>query len=364
MPIAASDITIVFQGPVVGGPEGTARLIRLTRRALLHSPIILSTWIGTDLADIDVDTVLLSEDPGTLPGIKRRDGPGEPNNINRQIVSTQAGVQKATTRYTLKLRTDCALERTAFLTLFDRLRRHDGVPRIVASSLFTIDPWMFEQLPYHVSDWVQFGETPALQTYWSLPYMAHQDATYYERHPHARHSTFLDRRFRTRWAVEQYLAMHYARHLGFPMPAYHNDIAPAVLAGHRHFLARHVLILDPWDMGLRFPKYAWAYRSSFQRLNCVLFLDWYRLFLEEGGRTLQGMPSAEELHARLAQKRVARLLGRYLDKAGPLLLRPGIKQVANRLLALLTGHRRAGAPRLWSRECNGKDGALPPIGVV
>jgi hypothetical protein len=55
----------------------------------------------------------------------------------------------------------------------------------------------------------------------------------------------------------------------------------------RRFLAEHFLILDPWQVGLRFPKYAWAYRSSFQWLNCLLFQDWYRLYLDHGGAPIK-----------------------------------------------------------------------------
>ncbi|ALA61026.1 WavE lipopolysaccharide synthesis family protein [Nitrospira moscoviensis] len=345
MTITDSDITFVFQGPVLPGAGGTAELVRLTRRAFPRSRCVLSTWTGADLSGVPFDRVVLSRDPGGLPGIKARDGAGESNNVNRQLLSTRRGLEEVVTDYAVKIRTDCALEHAGFLATANRFLDAGAGPRILAPSLFTIDPLMFEQMPYHVSDWFQFGPTPALQRYWSAPFMAEQDAVFYERRPHARHSTFMDRRFRTRLAVEQYLAVQYAEPLGYPVPQYHNDIADSVMEGHRRFVARHWLIVDPWDLGLRFSKYHWAYRSGFQRLNCLLFVDWYGLYLEEGGRPVGAMP-ARLLARRRMQKQAARLLGRWMDKAGPLLLRPGLKRMVNRLLAVLAWQSERRPPRV------------------
>lgn len=339
MSIGDTDITVVFQGPVLHGAKSTAALIRQTRQTLPRSRYVLSTWAGSDVSDLPVDHVTFSDDPGGLPGIKCRDGAGESNNINRQLLSTRRGLQAADTCYAVKIRTDCALEHAGFLKTFHRFQQESSLPRILASSLFTIDPLMFEQMPYHVSDWFQFGATSTLQTYWSAPFMSEQDATFYEQHPYADHSTFMDRRFRSRLAVEQYLAVHYARKLGYPVPNYHNDLSDGVIEGHRRFLARHFVIADPWEIRLRFSKYDWAYRSSFQRLNCLLFMDWYRLYLDQGSAPVETLPS-RVFWTRRVQKQMARLLGRWMDKTGPILLKPGFKQVVNQLLTVLAWQGR------------------------
>jgi hypothetical protein len=334
MSISDADITVVFQGRVTRDGPPTAELIRRTRRTLPRSRVLVSTWRGADLSGLEVDRVVLSNDPGGLPGIKCRDGAGEPNNINRQLRSTQRGLEVVETRYAIKIRTDCAVEDAAFLKLYELVQAVSPEPRLLTSSLFTIDPQMFEQMPYHVSDWFQFGETTVLRRYWSAPFMSVEDATFYDRHAHAGHSTFMDRRFRTRLAVEQYLAVHFAAGLGYPVPHYHNDLSGDVLTGHRRFLARHVVLVDPWEIRLQFPKYEWAYRSSFQRLNCLLFTDWHRLYLDDGGMPFTTPPTHVFL-ARQAQKQAARLLGRWMDQAGPLLVKPGCKQAVNRLLRIL-----------------------------
>jgi hypothetical protein len=350
-PFTDADITVVFQGPVIRGTSSTAELIRQTRQALPRSRYILSTWIGANLSDIKVDQVVLSQDPGGLPSIKYRMA-GELNNANRQLLSTRRGLARVKTPYAIKIRTDCALEHAGFRDIFKRFQRENETSRILASSFFTIDPLMFEQMPYHISDWFHFGETQALQTYWSAPFMTKQDATYYEREPYADHSSFMDRRFRTRWAVEQYYALHYAKLKGYPVPTFHNDIYPSVLEGHRRFLARHFVIADPWHIGLQFGKYQWAYRSSFQRLNCLLFVDWYRLYLEEGGAQIEttGMLSASRV--RRLQKHAAKALGRWRDKVGPLLALPSARRVVQLILTILAWDtRRSGttvSPTNWN----------------
>ena len=334
MPISDSDLTLIFQGPIVEGPYGTAKCIRLTRRFLPRSRYVLSTWAGSNTAGLLVDHIVLSDDPGGLPGIKLRDGDGEQNNVNRQILSTRRGLQKVETEYAIKLRTDCALGHGALLPLVQRFEDIGFKERILVSSLFTVDPLMFEQMPYHLSDWFQFGSTSALQRYWSVPFMTDHDACFYEHHPHAAHSTYMDRRFRSRLAVEQHLVTYYAEQLGYPVPGYHNDIAETVMVGHREFLARYSIIIDPWDLGLEFPKYAWAFRSNFQLLNCLLFLDWYELYRSQGGTPVMAV-SPTLMSRRRRQKRVARLLGRWADKAGPVLSCPVFKQVVNKLLTVL-----------------------------
>ena len=349
MAVSEADVTIVFQGPVVAGPAGTASQILRTRQALPSARYVLSTWTGSDCRGIEVDQLVLSDDPGGLPGIKRRDGLKELNNVNRQLRSTERGLAAADSPYAIKIRTDCALEHAGILREFNRWSTR-YTDRILVSSLFTVDPEMFEQMAYHVSDWVQFGATQSLRTYWSAPFMNERDATYYERVPYAVHSTFMDRRFRCRLAVEQYVACRYAERLGYPIPHFHNDVRPEVMAGHRRFLAERTAVLDPWQIGLHFPKYEWAYRSAFQRLNCLLFEDWHQLFVEQGGTASADRSAEPAARSRRRRKRVARALSQWADAAGPLLLRPGCKRIVNQLLSLLARNRTAGAESYLDRS--------------
>jgi hypothetical protein len=93
---------------------------------------------------------------------------------------------------------------------------------------------------------------------------------------------------------------------------------------------------------LRFPEYAWAYRSGFQWLNCLLFQDWYQLYLEQDGAPTKAGGSLRSFVVRRKQKQVARMLSRRMDKVGPVLVRSSVKWVVNRLLAALRAFFSAG----------------------
>jgi hypothetical protein len=301
-PLRVADITLVFQGVfkphVTRERDNFAANIRHTRRVLPGARIVLSTWAGTEIPrGLPVDTVVESRDPGALAPLKLDDA--KANNINRQIVTTQAGLAAVTTPYAVKLRTDCFLEHAGFLDHYLEQRALDGGrERLLACSFFTLDPALFERLPYHLSDWFHFGPTALLREYWAAPPFTPRDARHYERQPHVGGSTLFERRFRARWAVEQYLCMRFAAERCYACPRYLNDVSDTVLADYRRFLAREIMLLDPWQIGLRFDKYGGAIGAPFQRLNNLMHLDWLALADPE----LRGREGAAELHRLIAQR--------------------------------------------------------------
>lgn len=313
-----SDITLVFQGAfkpyVTRDHDDAARNIRLTRKVLPGARIVLSTWTGTELPPgLAVDAVIRSPDPGMLPPLKLDDR--KPNNVNRQLATTQAGLAAVDTPYVAKLRTDCCLEHAGFIDYFLEQRQLDrGRERLAACSFFTLDPTLFERLTYHVGDWFQFGPTALLREYWSAAPMSIKDARQYETQAHASGSTLFERKFRARYAAEQHICMPFARTRGYACPRYLNDVSDIVLAHYRHFLAREVMLLDPWQIGLHFEKYAWVANSPFQRMNNLMYLDWLAI----ADPHLPGRPDAGRLRGligqRQHQKDLARL-GFYSSRA-------------------------------------------------
>jgi hypothetical protein len=323
-----ADITLVFQGVfkpwVTREREDFARNIALTRKVLPGARIVLSTWEGVDLPrGLRLDGVVESADPGALAPLKLDDR--KPNNINRQLATTQAGLAAVTTPYVAKLRTDCFLEHAGFLDYYLEQRALDGGrERLLASSFFTLDPTLFERLPYHISDWFHFGPTELVRAYWSAPPMSMDDAQYHEIHPHAPGSSVFERRFRARCAVEQHICTAFAAGLGYACPRFLNDLSDTVLDDYRRFLAQEMMLLDPWQIGLRFDKYGWVGGSLFQRLNNLMFLDWAAL-LDDGLR-LCGPGGRAELHRlideRQRQKAMARVAFRHTSALHAMLFDP------------------------------------------
>lgn len=282
----SSLITVLFQGNVTSYQgsqiDSFIQNVNRTRFVLPQAEFILSTWDGITLPRfLDIDRIIYSKDPGGLPGIKLDDN--KANNINRQIVTTANGLTAVKTPYVLKLRTDCFLDHAGFIEIYESfikmINKKEYSP-IVACSFFTIDPKVYEHMPFHVSDWIQFGRTETIQKYWDVPLMTLEDATYYERNSHRKLSGYFDKKFRTRLAVEQHVATYYAGKLGYQVPKFHNDTSRHVMEDHYRFLAEQLIILDPWQIGLDFPKYYWAYNSRFSSMNCIMYTDWYANFVK------------------------------------------------------------------------------------
>lgn len=326
------DVGFVLQGHVGEAErQQVQHTIAVLRRLSPESQIVVSTWksCASLVGGLDTDALVLSNDPGALHSI-RVSGETQ-NNVNRQIASTMAGLDRCERPYAVKMRMDSSLDSLDFLELYAAYQRPDEPERIVVPTLFTIDPMMFEQVPMHVSDWFQFGSIQALRNYWRCPFMTPQEAVWYGAHPYARHSTHLDRRFYCLFAVEQHLALNYALGLGLTVPEFHNDTAAPVMAAHRTLLARHFIVARLEQIGLDFPKYAWATKSDFQKLNCVDFLDWLSLAAEEAGLVL----TEEQLtliSARQKRKALARRLYRLAKPLWPVMANPAIKNSVNALL--------------------------------
>jgi hypothetical protein len=310
-----ADITLVFQGVfkpyVTREYENFARNIRLTRKTLPGARIVLSTWAGAEVPPgLALDALVESDDPGGLAPLKLDDRKG--NNVNRQLLSTQAGLAAVNTPYAAKLRTDCFLEHAGFIDFYREQRVLDGGrERLLASSFFTLDPAMFERLAYHLSDWFQFGPTTLLRDYWAAPPMSSKDARQYEHQEHAAGSTVFERKFRARFAVEQHLCLHFAHARGYTVPRFLNDVSERVLADYQRFLAQEVMLLDPWQIGLRFDKYGWVGNSSFQRLNNLMHLDWLALANPQLAGVVEPAPLRALIEVRRRQKAWARQAFHY-----------------------------------------------------
>lgn len=296
--IDSREITVVFQGGIntallgSGRDDGSDFLYNVaqTRKQLPLATIILSTWDSLNFSEpynnaekLGIDKLVLSPDPGGLPNIKF--GYDTPNNVNRQIVSSQAGIHAVTTEYTIKLRSDSYLTSDHLLTVYqayqNQVQSLDGCETyspIIVPHLFTIDPSVYEHMAYHVSDWAQFGQTHTLQEYWSATWMSEENARYFEKNAQNSQASYGNDAFRTRLAVEQHLATQYASVRGYTVPTQYNQITDEILQDHQDFLATHIIVLDTIDFGLALPKYDWALHDDFMRLNCLNHDDWYQLF--------------------------------------------------------------------------------------
>lgn len=167
--VTCNNISVIVQGPIHPQESLTKRVLESVRTHLPNAELILSTWKGSDVSGLDCDVLLLNDDPGAINGN---------NNVNRQIVSTRNGLQKASRHYAVKLRTDTLLTSTGFLEVFDRdtERREDFKVfqhKVVIPTLYTRNPFrvsVYSRNTYffHPSDIFQFGLTADLILLWNI----------------------------------------------------------------------------------------------------------------------------------------------------------------------------------------------------
>lgn len=173
------DITVVVQGPVqtfqdrAQEPGITEKCLKSIRHYLPGATIILSTWPGQELADLDYDELVVSADPG--PNIRYYKANGDPHrfNNNRQIVSSREGLKRVQTKYAVKLRSDNYLTGNHFVALQKKFTdRCDECrflqERVVVSNVFTRQYAKGYRVAFHLSDFFYFGLTEDLLALWDL----------------------------------------------------------------------------------------------------------------------------------------------------------------------------------------------------
>jgi hypothetical protein len=267
-----SQITVVLQGPVdwnlveASGLPTTFYNIRMLRSLLPQCEIILSTWENEKTELLPVDTVIYNKDPGPQPS---RIPDGIINNVNRQIVSTVAGLKAATHPYTLKMRTDIVLLGTNFLRAFERAKFPVSSAalferKIISNNLTSRNPRAIVDvpLPFHPSDHIHFGLTTDLLTFWDVPLQTDEDADYFltqERPNHFRdHET-------SRLIPEQHICLG-AFKKKFSVELTHYSDSSQIDQGEKLLLENFIFIKDR-DFSIHFSKYHTPYHAQFEWLR-------------------------------------------------------------------------------------------------
>ena len=175
MTIASDEVSVVVQGAF--DTDFTPYMLAKLRDVLPEAEIILSTWAHPrlDLARF-CDAVCVSDDPGGQPVLlqRRRDGARRLiwNNVDRQVVSTRAGLARATRPYAVKMRTDMLLEHAGFLDWFDLFPARDPDVsvlrrRVINNASLCVDPRI--GCLGHPSDFFFFGETADVAFLFDIP---------------------------------------------------------------------------------------------------------------------------------------------------------------------------------------------------
>lgn len=174
-PIQPNEVSVIVQGAI--HKNLTPACLKSVRKSLPGAKIILSTWEGSDIENLDFDQIVLSKDPGALECNIQKEYPII-NNGNRQLLSIKQGLKMVQTKYVLKLRTDLAMMGDDILYFMNSFpKRTNEYPlfnsRVIIGELFTRHNFYFHTQgewhnvpkPFHPSDWFMLGETEDIRLY-------------------------------------------------------------------------------------------------------------------------------------------------------------------------------------------------------
>lgn len=246
--ISSADISVVVQGPV---DSKTAKCLKRLRQYLPRAEIILSTWKNYSAEVLDYDVLLLNKDIGAFN--KNLSSP-KLNNLNRQLITTQKGLLKATRKYALKIRSDCILGSDKFLDFFNsfpkRTEKYNFFSsRVIVPSVYTNRFYYSREkgifhTPLLISDFWMFGLLDDVKKYYlSASLVKEPDYSLYWSNKPANRSFLIDNLWR--FPPEQYIGVSaFSTH--FPELKMENmeDISPIKIQAYDEILANNFIVLD------------------------------------------------------------------------------------------------------------------------
>ncbi len=278
---SGQDVSVIVQGPVHGLPSDPPER-RVTRQALESAraawpkcELILSTWKGSNTSDLCFDQLIESDDPGGV-SLNDQSLARTSNNLNRQIVSTRAGLIAATRSHAVKLRSDCLLIHPFdFARLFSPSNRSDHAQfqqRIATLTVYTRHP-LRRPVLFHLSDLFHAGLLSDLQILWSAPLVAEPAFTRAIVPSHRpTPDAYPESDFRFRCAPEQYLAEQLTRrsfpwlHIRHP-----SDGSARELFLWLRVLASNFLLLTPAEAGVQLPARMHGHESHWDLFQVTDF---------------------------------------------------------------------------------------------
>jgi WavE lipopolysaccharide synthesis len=266
--ISPAEISVVVQGPVAPGaadkPFTTAAALAGVRRLLPEAELILSTWPGSDLAGLSPHILVQPTDPG--PQFISEKCARKYNNLNRQIVSTAAGLRAATRPWAVKLRTDSLLTHTGFLAAaesFPRAPRWSVLSeRLLTADLGCVNPRLAPEL-FHVSDLFHFGRREDLLAFWDAPLAPEPETSQWFVHRPPPPIAFFPEANFLRYSPEQYLWLSCLRRRGHSYEFFGiNDVRLGQAWASEQLFLNNFRCFKPDEFGLALPPHIESNRPN------------------------------------------------------------------------------------------------------
>ena len=327
--VSDDQVTFVIQGPIIHASKqvsGTIGLVSSIRRHFPDSKIVVSSWIGENVSRIEADKIVLSEDPGGFPGMLN--GTDTPNNVNRQIVSTRAGLSAVETKFTVKLRSDLVMTNPRALNVLSgRPVQTDSSPyrvlleHVAVVDFTSIDPKKNSPLIFHPCDWIYGGRTEDIKDIFQIPSMSLADAVYFEKQ-----SELIWEKAReghlAKFRPEAFIWTSFLASKGVPTPSSSYEFSSDWTRESEGYLVHNLMIVSLSQFGFISPKYP---QALFQRRSWNLlfryqyvytYYEWWQLYKAQVGTRAPLLFSLESGLMYCGQKLQATKLGRFLTDRG------------------------------------------------
>lgn len=281
MNIKSREISVVVQGAV---SENTADGLKSIRRVLPDAEIILSTWENENYNGLDYDILVTSNDPGSFPCDVFANS--IPNNINRQLLSTKAGLEKASRKFVVKMRTDFYLKNASFIKYFQKYNSYDSKykffdDRVIACTVYSRNPrkqYGNIILPYCPSDFFFFGNLSDVKKLFQCQLITElYDQRYFDLKSEKRDE--LTYKFALcRYMPEQFIWIgflkKYIRHL---FCEHRDDINCVSIITTEKTFANNFVFVDRKNLGIDSYKKELFIKGIPE--NCYTWFEWYCIYL-------------------------------------------------------------------------------------
>ena len=284
--INETDITFVVQGPVL--VNITKKACQSIRNYFPKSKIILSTWIGSDVGNIDYDSLVLSRDPKAK--IKYYTDRDVLNNLNRMIISSFNGLKKVKSKYSVKMRSDIFYESNNLIKLLTNIKKKQDIytlHKIIIPSNLTVNPYRTIKMPLHPSDFFFAGLTKDLVSLFNINLMNTTEMEWFLNNHKPKGSSYPT--LIPRFSNEQFLFYSFLKSkikIKFDNAFDAND---EVLRVHNATFEKIFLLYHSKKIGFNCNKYPISYFTSinhayteyeFKNLNLhkFIYLDFERFF--------------------------------------------------------------------------------------
>jgi hypothetical protein len=279
------DITFVIQGPL---GKYINKSVFSIRKYYPKSSIIISTWENENFDNVancnDIEFVV-SKDPGAVSdhvnGSKK-------DNVNRQIISTSAGLKLVKTKYTVKTRPDIVFKNSALIKYYNKHSQKQiklFSESILVPNYNVKNPDLISII-FHPSDLLILGPTIDIKNYFNIPLRQKKDSQLMKSNfkpPRDYQNVYSN--LLTLHTAESYIFTEYLKKIGFTeniLTCFSNSREKKQV--WLDLLANNFIVVDPFRLGVRFVKYPLRELKSYYSLT---YFEWQRLTNSSVQRTFK-----------------------------------------------------------------------------